>query len=178
MNISISGPSGVGKTTVIEVLTKNPRYIWHPSYTTRAMRAGEVDGEDYHFIDHATWQHIAHTHDWILSTEYDGHYYGYRASALQHSMRATQCLILNIDQPGARELRDFDPHCINILMLADPVNIRQRLELRGEPKNSPRYHMPDNWDRSWYHYCVINDVVEQCAARIDLYIKHRMKNLQ
>lgn len=178
MLVSISGPSGVGKTTVIkELLLLDSRFVWQPSYTTRKMRLGEKDGFDYHFIDILDWHSMESNDNWILSTNHDGCMYGYRASVLQQYIRSSSVLILNIDQSGAKELRSYDPTCRNILITADNNHIIQRLHNRGEPEGSERYRQSSVWDVGWYHCTVVNDTLAICVASILQYIQLNINEL-
>ena len=89
--IVISGPSGVGKSTVVSgVMAQCDTLQFSVSATTRPMRPGEVDGKNYYFVDHATFQAMIREEKLLEYAQYVGNYYGTPGSSSQRSPGAGQ----------------------------------------------------------------------------------------
>lgn len=166
MNISITGPSGVGKTTLVKALaSKEHNIIRILSTTTRPPRAQEEEGEDYFFVSKAHWAERS----WALVTEFQGNFYGVPSELLEPS---DALHIFNLDELGAKRLRTIDPQCLNLLLLPpSPQSLHERLHMRGESSDSPRFQEKMIWDYEAYHHIVINDVFETCVDSIYAYLK-------
>lgn len=173
MNISFSGPSGVGKTTLILSLTvADDRLVMLPSCTTRAPRPAEKPGIDYEFISTDQW-HAEPENSWVLVTSFNNNFYGIRKSSLFNAQSHLRGILLNVDESGAKNLRVEDPACINILILPPSASaIHDRLKERGEPEASARYSEVTQWDREWYHHVVINDEFEACKSQLLAILKN------
>jgi guanylate kinase len=129
----LSGPSGVGKTTVVARLRQRHPEIWlSVSATTRPRRPGETDGVDYHFVDDATFDAMVAAGDLLEHAEFAGNRYGTpRGPVLEH-LAAGDASLLVIELQGARQVRESMPAAL-LVFLAPPSwdELVQRLVGRG-----------------------------------------------
>jgi guanylate kinase len=129
----ITGPSGVGKGTLIrELLGRVPELELAVSATTRAPRAGEQDGVDYHFLDDAEFDRRAVEGDFLEHAEYSGRRYGTLRSELVKRVGGGASVVLEIEVQGARQVERTMPNAVRIF-IAPPseATLRERLEGRG-----------------------------------------------
>lgn len=132
MIVVVSGPGGVGKSTVVaELLRRHPDMHRSISVTTRAPRPGEVDGVDYHFVTEEQFT------DWIdkgLFAEYAdvrGHHYGTLTSSLE-AVRPQEILVLTIDIHGSATMKRLIPEALMFFLKPpDVLELERRLEFRG-----------------------------------------------
>ena len=129
----LSGPSGVGKTTVVAGLRKECPEIWlSVSATTRAPRPGEVDGRDYHFVSDADFDRMLASGELLEWAAFAGHRYGTPRGPLAGKLAAGQPVLLVIDLAGARQVRSAVPDAL-LVFLAPPSwpELVRRLTGRG-----------------------------------------------
>ena len=131
----ISAPSGSGKSTLVrEVMQSDDGLLFSISYTTRAPRGQEKEGESYHYISHAEFEaRIAKDEflEWAKVFEKD--YYGTHVSYWHRAKDQGKDLVLDIDVQGARQLRGKIPESISIFILPPSLEtLRERLQARSE----------------------------------------------
>jgi guanylate kinase len=129
----ITGPSGVGKGTLIRsLLERHPEVGLSVSATTRDPRPGERDGVDYHFLDPAEFDRLAAGGEFVEHAEYAGHRYGTLRSELDARAAAGTPVVLEIDVQGARQVRATLPGAVQVF-IAPPSfgELRARLVGRG-----------------------------------------------
>jgi guanylate kinase len=129
----ITGPSGVGKGTLIAALReRHPELGLSISATTRAPRAGEEDGVAYHFLADAEFDRRLAAGDFVEHANYAGHRYGTLRSELERHTRERKPVVLEIEVEGARQVRDAIPSAV-LVFIAPPSQaaLRRRLEERG-----------------------------------------------
>lgn len=129
----ISAPSGTGKTTVVNHLRKRlPKLRESISVTTRAPRAGETDGVEYHFVDQSTFERMLSEHAFLESAQVFNNYYGTPRAPLDAWRAAGDDVILDIDVQGARSVRTAMPDAVLIFLCPPSLEIlEQRLRARG-----------------------------------------------
>jgi guanylate kinase len=114
----VSAPSGAGKTTLVKGLLERDAAIrLSVSYTTRAPRPGEVDGQAYHFTDEATFLALQAAGEFVESAHVHGNHYGTSARLLRESMDAGQDSLLEIDWQGARQVRAVFSDAVSVFIL-------------------------------------------------------------
>jgi guanylate kinase len=126
----ITGPSGVGKGTLIQALLERcPGLELSVSATTRTPRPGERDGREYHFLDPEEFTERIGRGEFVEHAVYAGHRYGTLRSELE---RPAQGIVLEIDLQGARQVRQSLPQATQVFIAPPSLeDLRRRLEGRG-----------------------------------------------
>jgi guanylate kinase len=131
--IVITGPSGVGKGTLIRLLRERlPDLGLSVSATTRDPRPGEVDGVDYHFLSEADFDRLVRDGAFVEHAEYAGRRYGTLRAELERRAGAGEPVVLEIEVQGARQIRATLPEAFQVF-IAPPSGdaLRERLVGRG-----------------------------------------------
>jgi guanylate kinase len=129
----ITGPSGVGKGTLIrELLRRVPDLELSVSATTRAPREGEVDGCDYHFLTPEQFDERIAAGDFLEFATYSGNLYGTLRSEVERRVGEGHSVVLEIEVQGARQVRAAMRESIQVFIAPpDPTVLRERLDGRG-----------------------------------------------
>ncbi len=176
----ITGPSGVGKGSLVKrLLQRNPDLWLSISATTRQPREGENDGEDYFFLDHSVFQELLDHGRFLEWAEFAGNFYGTPVDELNKKLDSGQSVLLEIELKGARQVRKSFPEVFQIFLSPPSFDelekrirgrgtdeesaIKQRLERAREELNSK-----DEFDA-----VVINDNLEDAVAEIEKLIRKR-----
>jgi guanylate kinase len=130
----IAAPSGAGKTSLVRnLLASDENVQLSISYTTRPPRPGEEDGQDYHFVDEATFLHMQAKGDFLESARVYGNYYGTSKSWIEKMIASGQDILLEIDWQGAQQVRRIFPKAIGIYILPPSIEaLTERLKRRGQ----------------------------------------------
>jgi guanylate kinase len=129
----ITGPSGVGKGTLIgELLRRVPDLELSISATTRPPREGEVDGRDYHFLSAEWFDRRVEAEDFLEFATYSGNRYGTLRTEVERRLAAGRSVVLEIEVQGARQVRAAMRESVQVFIAPpDPAVLRERLEARG-----------------------------------------------
>jgi guanylate kinase len=133
----ISAPSGAGKTTLVEALRQTPNLFYSVSCTTRAPRAGEIDGEDYQFLSDKDFRERIEAGDFLESARVHGDYYGTLRQPILANLKSGMDVLIDIDTQGAAAIRNCDDPAIRealsdiFIMPPDHEELRRRLLQRG-----------------------------------------------
>jgi guanylate kinase len=129
----ITGPSGVGKGTLIsELLRRVPGIELSISATTRKPRPGEVDGRDYHFLTREEFDRRAAQREFLEFATYSDNRYGTLRSEVVDRLAAGRSVVLEIEVQGARQVRAAMPDSIQVFIAPPAAGVlRERLESRG-----------------------------------------------
>ena len=171
--IVISGPSGVGKGTVIkEVMQRCDRLRYSVSATTREMRPGEVDGVNYFFITRERFEQMIAEDALLEHAVYVGNYYGTPEAKVNEQLAQGYDVLLEIEVQGALQVKKRRPDAVLIFITAPSFEeLARRLRGRGdtaEDKVLARLETA-RWECSLakdYDYIVVNDTVEAVSERI------------
>lgn len=178
--VLISGPSGTGKTTIVQHLLHTYEALnFSISATTRHPREDEVHGKDYHFFDVETFREHIRKGDFLEYEEvYQGIYYGTLYSELEKIWEAGQVPVLDIDVKGALNIKAQFPG-VPLMIYIHPLsiaNLRQRLEQRGTDsqnkierrlaKASEELALADGFD-----YVIYNEDLEETRRQTDELVK-------
>jgi len=129
----ITGPSGVGKGTLIRgLLERVPGLELSVSATTRAPRSGEVDGVDYHFLGPDDFERRVAAGEFLEHAAYSGRRYGTLRSEVERRLREARGVVLEIEVQGARQVREALPDAFQIFVAPPSLDaLRARLVGRG-----------------------------------------------
>jgi len=129
----ITGPSGVGKGTLIRRLRERmPGLELSVSATTRPPRPGEVNGVDYHFTSDEEFDRLAREGRLLEHATYSGHRYGTPRSEVEPRLAEGRSVVLEIEVQGARQVRQAMPEAIQVFIAPpSPEALRERLQGRG-----------------------------------------------
>lgn len=173
----ISGPSGVGKTTLIRhILDANPDIQLSVSATTRAPRPGEVDGRDYIFLDRRRFEAMIEAGAFLEWARVYGNYYGTSREHVEAILQAGRHALLDIDTQGALSIKRLTAGAAFIFITPPSLdNLRQRLRDRGsESAESLARRLAkaehEMSHREAYDHVVVNDDVERAARELQAII--------
>jgi len=170
----ITGPSGVGKGTLIaELLRRVPELELSVSATTRQPREGEEDGRDYHFLTAEEFDRRAEASDFLEFATYSGNRYGTLRSEVERRLEDGRSIVLEIEVAGARQVRAAMPESIQVFIAPpEPAALRQRLLGRG--KDSPEaiegrlaVAAQELAARDEFDHVVVNDELERAADELE-----------
>jgi guanylate kinase len=163
----VSAPSGAGKTSLVAALLEEDRDLQlSVSFTTRARRPGEVDGQHYHFVDQGTFDRMVKEDAFVEYARVFGNAYGTAESALRTSLQGGRDLLLEIDWQGASQVRQRFPEAISIFIVPPSLPaLEERLRGRGQDSDDVIRGRMDAAKRElshWaeYQYLVVNDRFE------------------
>ena len=133
----VVAPSGAGKTSLVSALLEQDRNVrLSISYTTRAPRAGEVDGVNYHFVDRSRFEAMIAADDFLEYADVYGNYYGTSRRWIERELSGDHDVLLEIDWQGARQVRKLFPHMVGIFILPPSLEELHR-RLQGRGKDAP-----------------------------------------
>jgi guanylate kinase len=170
----ITGPSGVGKGTLIsKLLERVPDLELSVSATTREPRAGEVDGRDYHFLTAEEFDRRIEREDFLEFATYSGNRYGTLRSEVRKRLDAGHSVVLEIEVQGARQVRAAMRESIQVFIAPpDPAVLRERLESRGADSAAAidaRLEVAEQElaAQGEFAYCVTNDDLDRAAGDLE-----------
>ncbi len=177
--VVVSGPSGVGKSTICkEVVKRLKNTRISVSVTTRPKGENEVDGRDYWFISEEQFRQRVSEGTLLEHAEVFGNFYGTPKDKVEEALRAGETIILEIDVQGAKQIKAIYPAAVMIFILpptqrelAERMNNRGREDAQTAEKrlNGAGVEIAAAWQ--YYEHMVINDDLEQAVKEIVQIIK-------
>jgi guanylate kinase len=169
----ISGPSGVGKSSVVRALTDRMVFHFSVSWTTRKRRSGEVDGVDYVFVDRAQFEEGIARGGFLEWAEYSGNLYGTPRDAVLEHLNLGEHVLLDIENDGAGQVKAAYPDAVLIfIMPPSGAELERRLRTRGDTAEEDirmRLGVAEaqiEQARSKFDYLVLNSSVDTAAGEI------------
>jgi len=170
--VIVSSPSGAGKTTLTRrLLGEFPQLTFSVSYTTRAIRPGERDGVDYHFVDAPTFERMVAHNEFAEHAEVHGNRYGTARAPVETALAAGRDVIFDVDWQGGRALANQWPEdCLKLFILPpDLAKLEERLRKRAtdapaviERRVQKALEELEHWDE--YQFLIVNDDVDRAYA--------------
>ncbi|ULP70738.1 Guanylate kinase [Nodularia sphaerocarpa UHCC 0038] len=134
--IVLTGPSGVGKGTLMqEMLKRHPELYYSVSVTTRSPRPGEINGENYYFISRSKFEQLVEQGEFLEWAEFAGNYYGTPREAVLNQVQSGKLVVLEIELEGARQIRASFPSALSIFILPPSLNELES-RIRGRAQDS------------------------------------------
>jgi len=129
----VAAPSGAGKSSLVNaLLERDPSLHLSVSYSTRAPRAGEVEGRDYRFVTRETFFAMRDRNEFLESAEVHGNFYGTSRPWIEEQMRGGRDVVLEIDCQGATQVKRLFPSAVAIFILPPSMTeLERRLRGRG-----------------------------------------------
>ncbi|MFW2374239.1 MAG: guanylate kinase [Gammaproteobacteria bacterium] len=182
----ISAPSGAGKTSLVRQLVVTTQDVTvSVSHTTRAIRPGEVDGQDYHFVDQEAFLSMAGHSAFLEHARVFDNYYGTSQQHVERLLLNGQDVILEIDWQGARQVRRLIEDSQSIFIVPPSLEaLRQRLRGRGQDdENIINRRMQDAVNEMSHYaefdYLVVNDDFDQALHDLQSIIEaNRLRQLR
>ena len=182
--LAVSGPSGVGKGTIVKTLvSRRADVVESISCTTRAPREGEVHGREYYFLTKEEFLRRVAEDDFLEYDEHFGNYYGTPKSFVLETLK-TKSVILEIDVVGALNAKKAFPECV-LVMIAPPSleELKRRLTSRNsetdeeiENRLSRLEYELSQQDK--YDYVIVNDDLERAIAELEKIIDNKQKECE
>jgi guanylate kinase len=170
--VVLSGPGGVGKSTVAKALKISSPFFVSISATTRAPRFNEVEGVDYHFYTHEKFDQAISRGEFLEWAEFAGNRYGTPRKAVEDALREGQSVLLEIEITGARQVKEKVPEAL-LVFLEPPTweELVSRLEGRGTDSPERRaarlaLAQEEMAAASFFDKVLINEEVERVVASL------------
>jgi guanylate kinase len=159
----LSSPSGAGKTTLTRrLLARFPELVFSVSHTTRSARSNEVDGRDYHFVDHVAFEAKIKAGAFLEWAHVHGNLYGTSMSEIERAKSLPRCngMIFDIDYQGARQIRAKAPDVVGVFILPPSMDeLLRRLRGRASETEEVVQRRFDVAKREIEHYALFDYVV-------------------
>lgn len=171
--IVLSGPSGVGKGSVLnKVIGRRKNLKLSVSYTTRLPRDGEVNGVHYNFVSKDEFLSLVENGEMLEYAEYCGNYYGTPKKSVEIEIKNGNNVILEIEVQGGKQVLEKCPKAIGIFVVPPSIKaLYSRLNLRALDSEEVILNRMEECRREIefaknYDYIVVNECIEDCASNI------------
>ncbi len=182
--IILSSPSGAGKTTLVNLLSKKKNYTVSISHTTRNPRPGEVNDKDYYFVNDNEFQRLIKNEEFLEYAKVFNNYYGTTRTPVIDNLNRGKHVLFDIDWQGADQIKNkkLDFKLISFFILPPSKEVLfQRLSNRDMKDKLIAEERMKQFERDvlhWinYDYVIINDELEKCYFKIDNLIEAELND--
>ena len=181
----VAAASGTGKTSLVAALReRRPDLAVSVSHTTRSIRPGEIDGQNYYFVDHDAFVALQSADGFLESAEVFGHLYGTSLAEVDRIRESGPCTLLEIDWQGALQIKKKIPGAQLIFILPPSLNaLRQRLTLRGQDSQDVIEHrlslsVQEISQYAAFDFMVVNDAFEIALSQLEEIVSGRGETLK
>lgn len=172
--IVITGPSGVGKGTLVrELLQRHRELHLSVSVTTRSPRPGEVEGKHYYFVDRNRFEQMLEKGELLEWAEFAGNYYGTPFYPVKQRIEAGESVLLEIELMGARQIRERFPQAQQIFIQPPSmVELERRLRSRGQDSDEAIARRLERASEeidaaSEFDFELVNDDLEEALKQLE-----------
>jgi len=182
--IILSSPSGAGKTTLANLLSKKKNYVVSISHTTRNPRPGETNNKDYYFVNDNEFQRLIKNEEFLEYAKVFNNYYGSTRTPVIDNLNKGKNVLFDIDWQGADQIKNkkLDFKLVSFFILPPSKEVLfQRLSNRDMKDKLIAEERMKQFERDvlhWinYDYVIINDEIEKCYNKIDNLIEAELNN--
>ena len=184
--VIVSGPSGVGKSTIVNAMVDRLDAILSRSMTTRPMGPNDIDGEHYNFISERDFKDLVKLGQMLEYAQVYDNLYGTPAEPVEQALAEGETVILEIDVQGANQVKQRMPDAIGILIeppsdevLLERLRSRKREDEDIIQKRFSRARSEIQWahDLGIYKYRVVNDQLDKAIDQAVAYVRHERGDL-
>ena len=176
--VVVSGPSGVGKNTLVNELRRRmPEVGYSVSVTTRPPRPGEKDGVNYFFVSPQAFQEMVRRGELLEWARFGDHWYGTPRAFIQQALERRQIVALDVDVQGARQLRQQGVEAVFVFLVPPSLAVlRERLVRRGadspaEVERRLKLALTELQAASDYDYIVVNHGLQQACDQLEAIVR-------
>ena len=182
--IVLSSPSGAGKTTLVNLLSKKDNYVISISHTTRNPRAGEINNKDYYFVNNNEFKRLIKNEEFLEYAKVFNNFYGTTRTPVIDNLNKGKNVLFDIDWQGADQIKNkkLDFKLISFFILPPSKEVLfQRLSNRDMRDKLIAEERMKQFERDvlhWinYDYVIINDEIEKCYNKIDNLIEAELND--
>jgi len=182
--IILSSPSGAGKTTLVNLLSKKDNYVISISHTTRNPRPGEINNKDYYFINDNEFKRLIKNEEFLEYAKVFNNFYGTTRTPVIDNLNKGKNVLFDIDWQGADQIKNkkLDFKLISFFILPPSKEVLfQRLSNRDMKDKLIAEERMKQFERDvlhWinYDYVIINDEIEKCYNKIDNLIEAELSD--
>jgi guanylate kinase len=172
--IVVTGPSGVGKGTLVKALLENQKDLFVSiSATTRKPRPGEIEGQSYYFLSQSQFKDLIEQQQLLEWAEYAGNYYGTPCSAVIEKITQGHKVLLEIEVLGARQVKESFPEALLIFILPpSEAELEKRLRERGQDSEAAITRRLSKAKEELavsqeFDHCIINDDLNLALSQLE-----------
>ena len=182
--IILSSPSGAGKTTLVNLLSKKNKYVISISHTTRNPRPGEINNKDYYFVNDNEFKRLIKNEEFLEYAKVFNNFYGTTRTPVIDNLNKGKNVLFDIDWQGADQIKNkkLDFKLISFFILPPSKEVLfQRLSNRDMRDKLIAEERMKQFERDvlhWinYDYVIINDEIEKCYNKIENLIEAELNN--